>query len=193
MALALGENTPTQQVFAGPTAGATFITPRGDPIPPSEVVTALAKISPRLKIEWINGAWGQSAFYLKEGWREGDPRWQRVQTGEMSEAQAFDVLTSFPREIRTDDMVAWVARRYGDRAISRDPRAEADRLVEQAKKLYAQADEKNIDKVVEDGTRKVLDENDHLRLVRAGAERAHPMVQGADLHREPKRLLEVVK
>lgn len=168
-----------------------FATPVGDPIPPSDVVKALAAISPRLKIEWVGGAYGACYFALKERWKEGDVRWARVQSGELPEANAFDVLTMFPREVRTGDMIAWISSKWGDRAFAKDPRAEAERLIEQAKKLMAEADASHVDAAVETGTRRILDENDHLRLVRAGVERAHPMVHGADLSGEPKRLLAV--
>lgn len=190
----LVENSPAQQVFAGPAGDtrATFITPHGDPIPPSELVRVVeeagAKSGLTLTVEWLNGAWGTSSFVVKQRWPQGDPKWQRVQCGECAEANAFDVIFRFPAEMRTGDMVGMVRDKFG---YVRDPRAEAERLMAEAQRLYAQAEASAVDRAVEQGTQRILDESDHARLVRAGAERAHPMVHGTDFSSGPKRLLEV--
>lgn len=202
--MGLAENTPLNQVMAAPSSlvggGAVFTNDRGDPLVPSELSRVVAEAGQKygltLTVEWLNGAWGTSAFVIKQRWPQGDPKWQRVQCGELNESMAFDVIARFPREMRTGDMVGWIRDKFG---FVRDPKAEADRLMAEAQKLYAEATETQLNHAVDQGTQRILDESDHLRLVRAGAERPHPMVPGADfpvekapdLDWQPKRLLEV--
>jgi hypothetical protein len=196
------ENSPTQIVYQNQQdRGAVFVTPQGRPIVPTEVLQELALLSPRIKVEWVDGAWGTSSFAVKMQWADGDPRWERVQKGEISPAQAFDIEQRFPREIRTGEIVAWLRNRWGDRARVANPRAVAEKMIAEAQELLRKADEAAVDQVVETGTQRILDESDHARLVRGGFERAHPMVNGADFapvapsapveqpRGEPKRLL----
>lgn len=180
------ENSPAKQVFAGSAGGVSLITPRGDPIPPSDVVAELERISPRLSLKWQNSAWGASYFALFEEWAPGDKRWERVQAGEISRENARDILTMFPREIRTGEMVAWVRNRWGERGIVKDPRAEAERMVAEGQRRLQALQESQVDQAVETGTQRILDESDHTRLVRAGAERPHPMVHGSDFSPTPE-------
>lgn len=187
----LWENGPGRVVMRGQ---AGLVTPRGDPVPPQDVVQRLTEYNQqrgtRLSISWVPGAWGCAYFGLFDGWKQGDKRWERVQVGETEEANARDLVTMFPKECSPAEMMAWVETRYG-RTVA-DPRAEADRLVAEAMRLRAQADEDAMNVAVETGTRRILDESDHLRQVRAGAERPHPMVHGTEFTEpaEPKRLLD---
>ena len=178
------ENSPERHVVVGETP---IVTDRGNPYPPSEVVEFLARTKPRWKIEWLDAAWGMSGFVIKEKWHDEDKRWERVRCGECDPENAFDVIIRFPREIRTGEMVSWMENKLG---YVKDPAKEADRLIAQAMKLRADAEQQAVERAVETGTQRVLDESDHTRLVRAGVERAAPMVSGHDfVEREPKRLL----
>lgn len=188
----LAENSPARVVFAGASEGAMFVDTVGDPIPPAELQQVIREAGEKfglsLKVEWLNAAWGMSAFVVKQQWPQGDKKWQRVQCGECAPENAFDVIFRFPREMRTGDMVGHVRDKFG---FVRDPKAEAQRLMEQAERLLRQSTEGAIDAAVETGTQRILDESDHTRLVRAGLERAHPMVSGADLvDRKPKSLFD---
>ena len=189
------ENSPAHVVMQDPTRslyvagrGATFITPQGDPIVPASVEQELARRGYPVKIEWVRAAWGAGHFAAKQKWRENDPRWARVQSGEIPEEQAFDVAHMFPRECPTSEFVSYIENNWGNRI---DPRKEADRLIAEAMRLRAQADAEQVDGVVEHGIRRAQDDTDHQRLLRVEGthERAHPMVHGADF--EPKRLIEV--
>ena len=186
------ENSPAV-VYAN--QGAQFITPSGDPIVPSElqqvVEEAGRKAGLEMSVHWLNGAWGTSCFVVKQKWPQGDKKWERVQCGELSPEYAFDVVMRFPPEMRTGDMVGMMRDKFG---FVRDPRKEAERLMEQARKLLEQNEQTATDGLVEKGTQRILDESDHQRTLRAqeyGAnfhERAHPMINGADFS-EPKRLI----
>lgn len=182
------EGSPTQVVYAG-RGDAPLVSERGHPIPPQEVVQELNARYPGIRVEWLQGAWGMSGWALKKAWGSEDKRWERVRSGECDPDHAFDLLTRFPPETRSGDMLGWIDRNIaGSRRI--DPAKEAERLVAQAAKLMAEAQALGVDQVVDQGTQRILDESDHLRHVRAGAERAHPMISGADFtEREPKRLL----
>lgn len=196
------ENSPAQQVFMTPSAlsggGAALINDRGAPLVPSELQRAVEAAGEKngltLTVEWLDGAWGTSCFVVKQRWPQGDPKWQRVQCGELDERNAFDVITRFPREMRTGDMVGYIRDKFG---YVRDPRAEAAKLIAEAERIMRDAQESQVDKAVEQGTQRILSESNHARLVRAGAERPHPMVHGADFtsdrepDREPKRLIEL--
>jgi hypothetical protein len=92
------------------------------------------------------------------------------------------------------DIVSYVRHRWG---LRQDPIKEAERLIAEAKRLYAEATQSSADTFVENSMRRSMDDTMHQHLVNAGAERAHPMIQGADLTPtpvpvrtdEPKRLL----
>lgn len=177
--------TRRSEVFGG---GPTIVNNRGEPVPPSDVVERLRRIDERLSIEWVEGAWGASYFGLFERWKQGDRRWERVQNGEIAEAKARDLIQMFPRSCPAYEMAAFVEQRWGSRAIPKDPKKEADRLVEEANRLYQQAREQTVQGVVETSMDKFAEESTHTIRLRAGTETAHPMVSGHDFS-EPKRLI----
>jgi hypothetical protein len=190
------ENGLAQPLYV-PGKGARFITVEGDPILPSDVSVELAKIDPALRIDFVPMFGGLNAWCLKRQWRQNDPRWRTVQSGEIAAHQAFDIEHRFPRDCPTGEMVSYVQNRYGERA-NPDPRAVAQRMIEEAQKMIRDADEAAVDTMVEKGTQRILDENDHLRLLRAEDaginthETAHAMVSGIEKGPEydgPKRLI----
>src|SRR6185369_6917680 len=176
------ESSPERHVIAGVTD--LLVTPRGDPVPPRELVDALAARHPRFRIEWVKGAWGTSGFAVKEMWRDDDRRREEIHRGDRDPESAFDVVARFPVGCPTSQMLSWIENNLG---FVVDPVKEAQRRVDEAQKALADAQSKQTDAAVETGTQRYLDESDHLRQVRAGAESAHPMVSGHDF--EPKRLL----
>ena len=98
--------------------------------------------------------------------------------GRLPESHAFDIEQRFPRDCAPSDFVAYVRDRWGDRARSVDPAKEAERIVEEAKQNRRDVQESQVETVVGNSVQKVKDESDHMRRVRSGAERAHPMVSG---------------
>lgn len=181
------ENGPSHVVFAGQSSpGGGLVTIDGNPMLSPSVEAELRKRYPSYRIEWLNAAWGMSGFVIKDQWRSSDPRWQEVQEGKRDPNKAFDIVHRFPADTTSDDILNFIEYQMG---MARDPKKEADRLIAEAQKLYAQARDQATDKVVEQGTQRILDESDHLRQVRAGYEEAHPMVPGADFSDSPKRLL----
>lgn len=182
--------TPPPQMLGG---GASLITAQGHPIPPQEVVQRLKQLSDRLSIEWVDGAWGAAYFGLFQRWGPEDPRWAQVQSGQVPEHQARDLVQMFPRECSAHDMAAYVENRWGDRNRANDPVKAAEYAVEQAQRRLDAAKALLVDKVVNKSVTESLKTDSHDRLVRAGAERAHPMVAGGlEPTDAPKRLLEIV-
>jgi len=165
------ENGPANQVVRS--AGVDLITPRGDPVPPQDIVQRLKALNPRYSLEWVSGAWGTAYFGLFEEWAPNDARWERVQRGEHDKSRARDLLYMFPPECSPAEFAAYVEQRFG---IVRDPRAEADRLVAQAQKLYAEAQQKAVDTVVDTSMERHVRESRHDLEVRAGTATPTPMV-----------------
>lgn len=184
------ENGPTQHVIQG--APAVLVSAGGVPVPPQDAVRRLKAVDERLSLEWSAGAWGTQGFVLFRAWGPDDKRWARVRSGELDPAGARDMVFKFPRDCPASSISAYVENSYGDRAVS-DPVAEAERIMREAQANYARLTEQAVDKTVEMGVQRIEDDSDHLRLVQAGAECAHPMVPGGLERAEPKRLLEVVK
>ncbi len=174
------------EVFGG---GPTLVSPRGEPLPPMDVVMRLRELDERLSVEWVEGAWGTSYFGLFQRWEKGDKRWERVQNGEIPEKSARDLIQMFPRHCPAPEMAAYVEQRWGGRAIG-NPVEEAERAVEAAKARLERAKEAAVDKAVDSSMDRFNTETAHDRRVRGGTEKAHPMVSGADFT-EPKRLIEV--
>ncbi len=146
---------------------------------PSWVSAELAAISPRLKVEWMSGNGVHSPDWaLKVRWPNDDPRWEHVRTGRIPESHGYDVEQRFPRDASPSDFVAYVRNRWGDRARSVNPARDAERIVEAARANRRDVQEAQVDTVVEGSVQKVKDESDHLRRVKVGSERAHPMISG---------------
>jgi hypothetical protein len=183
------DNMPTQQVIAG----APLVTPRGDPIPPQDVVQRLREIDRGLSIQWVAGAMGTHYFGLFQRWRESDRRWESVRAGEVQEKDARDLVTMFPPECPPASMAAWVEYRWGPRAIPKDPAKEAERIVEASMRQRQSVDDAVVDRVTQTGLDRFEREDTHDRLVRAGLEKAHPMVPGGFERTEPKRLIALEK
>lgn len=165
---------------------------RGQPEPPSEVVK---RLPPECKIQWVAAGMfqGVSYFGIFQKWGPNDPRWQKIQSGEIAPDKCWDLAQMFPRECPPAEMAAYVEHRWGVRNIPKDPRAEADRLVAQAQKLYAEAEAGNVDRVIDDSNERSAKTTMHQMELRAGAAAANAQVTVAkeikkDVGDGPKRL-----
>jgi hypothetical protein len=131
----------------------------------------------RGRVEWIQGA-HRPYFGLKVQWPLGDPRWEYVRSGQMSDRNAFDLEQMFPEDCSPNDMASYVRSRWGDRARVADPAKEAARMVDAAQAHQDSVRERNVEQVIAESTDRYAHETPHSRKVRAGAESAHPMVSG---------------
>lgn len=154
-----------------------LVTAAGEPIPPQSVVQRLKERSDRLSLVWVGGGfvkyWG-----LRERWRNGDPRWEQVQTGKIPHDMAYDVITVFPPDCQGDDMAAFVERFYGERNMLSKGEAskEADRIVDAQIASDKNVREGHIERAHTESVERFERESKHALRVRAGAEKAHPMV-----------------
>jgi hypothetical protein len=159
-----------------------LVTAAGEPIPPQSVIRRLQEISPRLSLVWVGGGhvryWG-----LRERWRNGDPRWEHVQTGKIPFEKAYDVVMTFPPDCQGDDMAAFVEQHYGERNMlsKADASKEADRIVNAQIAADAKVREGHIERAHTESVERFERETRHALRVRAGAEKAHPMVPGESL------------
>ena len=184
MATALIENGPPQHIVAS--AGVDLITPMGDPVPPQDILRRVKAISPRYDIRWVSGAWGMSYFGLFEQWTERDARREWIQRGAHDPSKDYDLVYMFPVGCTPHEMAAYVEQRFGMRGI--DPRKEADRLVAEAQKLYAQASDEAVDKTVQLSMERRERESDHDLRVRGGLDTPTPM-SDVKIDLGPKRLI----
>lgn len=153
-----------------------LVTSEGTPIVPDWLQRDVyAATSGRGKVEWIGGAF--MAYYgLKVRWRGDDPRRERVRTGEVPEAAAFDLDQVFPRDCSLEDIASYVRNNWGDRAAM--SASDAAQYAESAVKRQQATQSAHIDRFTEDSTERSNHESLHAKRVRAGAESAHPMVSG---------------
>lgn len=157
-----------------------LVTPGGVPVVPDWLQQEITQVTDgRGRVEWIAGV-HQPYFGLKVRWRQGDPRWQMVNENRMPASAAFDLEQMFPRDCSMNDIAAYVRAHWGDRnaMTKQDAAEEAERIVTESVARQAVAKDAQVDALVTKGTQHFLDESDHLRRVRAGAESAHPMVSG---------------
>ena len=180
------EGSPSEHIISG--VSSLLVTPQGDPTVPYEVEKAIKARHPRLKIEWLKAAWGMSAFVIKEEWGPNDKRREEIRRGERDPSTAFDILARFPPGISTNDMLGWIENNLGFQH-GLDPVKEAERIVAEAQKRLAEVRSGQVDQTIQTGEDRYVREDSHDRAVRAGVEKAHPMVSGADFTDAPKRLL----
>lgn len=156
-----------------------LVTSDGDPVPPQSVVTRLARdYGDALRIEWVRG-W-KPYFGLKKQWSSEDPRWQRVNTGELSPESAFDLEAMFPVDRTGEQMNAYLDNHYGERnrLSEADAAKEAERMAVASVEGQRKQLDANVTKTAHESNERSVRESPHEKRVRAGAEEAHPIVPG---------------
>jgi len=150
----------------------------GTPAPPQAALAMLKTKSSRLGLKMFPSMAG-AYFGVTEEWKWDDPRRVRIQQGEIPPGSDFDLIHSFPPDMRAEDCAAWVQERYGDRILD-TAEAEAESLrrsIELDRRNIAKK-EARLEAFEQQNERKVLDDTAHQRRVAAGIETAHPMVAG---------------
>ena len=121
---------------------------------------------------------------VTQRWEQGDPRWVNVRSGMIPESKAFDVAHIFTMDVTTEDMAAYIEQRWSETAHRKEggeASKEAHATVLSAMASRKQTDAKNLSRATQTSLEKHERESRHALRVRAGAEKAHPMVSGADL------------
>jgi hypothetical protein len=116
---------------------------------------------------------------LTETWADGDPRWEQVQTGRIPRSAAYGIAHMFPLTVTTEDMAAYVEQRYGDqhRVTGGEAAKEASRMVDDAQQSQRTTQTTNIERATQTSLERHERESKHALRVRAGVERAHPMIE----------------
>lgn len=68
----------------------------GSPVAPPEIERRLKQVHDGLTLRWMAAGAGDSYWAVCCRWEESDPRWQRVQSGQIPESQAVDMVTMLP-------------------------------------------------------------------------------------------------
>lgn len=79
---------------------------RGDPEPPPSVLARLTAVDPGLSLRWSK----MNQWALVRAWPPSDRRWQWVQEGAYSVAQAHDIIGYVPNDCDVDQVPAYVER-----------------------------------------------------------------------------------
>lgn len=77
----------------------------GRPQPPSDLLAKLKQYDDRIGLLYTNCSWA-----ITERWRDTDPRWERVQQGEMQAEFAFDICGSLPITCSLDEALPYIER-----------------------------------------------------------------------------------
>lgn len=78
---------------------------RGEPDIPDAIKRRLKALDGGFSIARRNGCW-----WLLQRWREGDPKWEWVQSGRLPESEAFDGIGAFPLDCPFDQMPAFIEK-----------------------------------------------------------------------------------
>ena len=152
---------------------------RGEVIPPPSVVARLQQKSPRLGLRWMTGA-HVPYWALTQRWEAGDARWEQVRTGRLPEDRAWDMVHLFPLSVTTEDMAAYVEERWSDTAHRKEggeAAKEATTIAETSMGDASDVREAHVRRVTQDSLERHERESRHALRVRAGAEKAHPMIE----------------
>jgi hypothetical protein len=151
-----------------------LVTPRGEPVPPQSVVRRLAAVDPRLSVKWVpmpTGAyWG-----IIERWKEGDPRFEMIQKGEMSPDSAFDLRAILPAGWSVEESESFVARHF--ERVS-DPGRQAEDKVKRILKHNRAVKEQHIDNFLVEQEEKHVRTTKHDLELQMGMATAAPVSSG---------------
>lgn len=151
-----------------------LITPRGEPVPPQEAVRRLREIDERLTVRWVPSAVG-AYWAIVETWPRGDARWERVQTGEITEAQAFDLRAMLPPDCSAEEAVGFVERFF--RPVG-NAAEDAAKHIQQVAKHNANVKAQHLESFIEEQEFKTARTSKHEHEVNLGVVAAHPISHG---------------
>lgn len=151
-----------------------LITPRGEPVPPQEAVRRLRAIDERLSVKWVPSAAGPY-WGIIEVWTSSDPRWERVRSGEITEAQAFDLRAMLPPDCSAEQAVGFVERHF--RPVGHAA-SDAAAHVQRVAQHNAATKAKHLETFMVDQEYKTARTSKHEYEVQLGVASAHPISSG---------------
>lgn len=87
-----------------------IVTEVGAPYPPSDVLARLKEIDENLGLKFSN--FPEPHWCVTWRWPQGDKRWERVQKGEITEKDAFDMFARLPYDCNADEAIGYVQRTF---------------------------------------------------------------------------------
>lgn len=151
-----------------------LITPRGEPVPPQEAVRRLREIDERLTVKWVPSAVG-AYWAIVETWPRGDARWERVQAGEITEAQAFDLRAMLPPDCSAEQAVGFVERFFRPVGHAGE---DAAKHIQQVAKHNASVKAQHVETFLVEQEYKTARTSKHEHELNLGVAAAHPISHG---------------
>lgn len=116
----------------------------GTPLANPDIQRRLAQIDPRLTLQFMK--WGEKEWWaVMERWPENDPRWQRVQGGEIPEAEAQDMLCMLPGDCSPDQAYGYLVNTL----VANQGRASWQKLLQRVGEYNRQQQEQAKQQVLE--------------------------------------------
>jgi hypothetical protein len=149
---------------------------RGEPQPSPEVERVLRLADPRwfLKFDGVPKA----HWNVCQRWRDDDQRRRLIRDGVVARDADFDILCFCPADVRAEDALAYIEQRL---VRVTDARKQAAREQDAIYRAQADARQRTTDDHRADVIHQASRMTSHDARVLAGADTAHPMIQGADL------------
>ena len=88
-----------------------ILSDQGVPYAPSDIVTRLRQVNPRLGLLWRNG-WNGAHWALVMEWDESDRRRSRVRSGELAPDEAHDILAFLPPDCSADQAYGYLVNAF---------------------------------------------------------------------------------
>lgn len=87
---------------------------RGEPEAPSDVVRRLRAIDSRLGLVFIAGDPGSypDQWAITDAWGPNDPRWGKVQKGQLAGERAYDIIGFLPQDCSPAEAHSYVMRAF---------------------------------------------------------------------------------
>lgn len=160
----------------GAPASGALVSMRGEPVPSPEVERVLRTADERWFLTFA--PLPKPHWNVCERWRPDDQRRRMIRDGLLPPDADFDVLCYCPFGVRADEALGYIEQRL---VRVTDARKQAEAA--QAAIYKAQAETRQ--RIKDDHRAEVIHQakntTPHQMRVLAGAESAHPMIQGADL------------
>lgn len=134
----------------------------------------LRDIDERLSVKWVPSAAG-AYWAIIETWKQGDPRWERVATGEIGREQAFDLRAMLPPDCSAEESVGFVERYF--RPVG-NAAEDAAKHIEKVVKHNRATKEKHIEHFMIEQEFKTARTSKHEYEVDLGVATAHPISSG---------------
>lgn len=148
-----------------------LVTAIGDPVAPPLAQAALQAVDPRFFLKWVKGV--MQYWAICERWRDNDPRWERIQAGELSPENAWDVIGYLPLGCSAEEVEGYVLREF---TRVTDPKKQAEAMVDAIEKENNANKAKIIEAFTDEQGEKAIRTTKHDLMVQQGYETANAQI-----------------